>query len=437
MMEELLEMASRVFDQAEIYSLEEVADGVSFENAKLKEIDSTNQYGLSLRVIKDGKLGFAYTKNLTDREELLQNTMDSLKGGVEGHFDFPFTEKVRSLETYDASVESLHNTTLVEECQRVCEQITPHAKGQVNVSAYRAIIQKRIMNSRGTDLSSRTSSYSLATDILFPGSYSAIHRRVIKKKFVKMPKDTLQLLIDLYNQAETEAKPKAGKMAALFLPETLYTLIWRLQSASNGKNIYQKISPLIARMNDEILDKQLTIYDDPLDDRVPWARSFDDEGVPCQSLPVVEKGILKNFYYDLFYGKKMGTSSTGHGYKSAMWGGETVSFKPFPSLSHLFIQPGKQSLSEMIASMKKGVIVAGALGAHSGNILNGDYSVGLAPGLYVENGHVVGHVKDAMVAGNIFDTMKRVVEIENEQHPGSGGMFPAILFEEVNVATMC
>ena len=124
-MEQLLEMASRVCDQVEIYSLEEIADGVSFENAKLKEIDSTNQCGLSLRVIKDGKLGFAYTKNLTNREELLQNAMDSLKGGVEGLFDFPSTQEVRSPETYDVSAESLSNTALVEECQRVCDRSSP------------------------------------------------------------------------------------------------------------------------------------------------------------------------------------------------------------------------------------------------------------------------------------------------------------------------
>jgi PmbA protein len=435
MMEKLLEMASRVCDQVEIYSLEEIADGVSFENAKLKEIDSTNQYGLSLRMIKDGKLGFAYTKNLTNREELLQNAMDSLKGGVEGLFDFPSTQEARSPETYDVSVESLSNTALVQECQRVCDRIVPNTKGQLNVSAYRAIVHRRVINSRGTDLSGRSSVYSLGADILFPGSYSAIHRRVINKKFVKTPDDTLQFLLNIYNQAKSEAKPKAGKMKALFLPETLYTLIWRLQSAANGKNIYQKVSPLMTKINVEIFDNQLTIYDDPLDDRVPWARGFDDEAVSCRRFPIIEKGTLKNFYYDLFYGKKMGTPSTGHGYKSSMWGGETVSFKPFPSLSHLFIQPGRGSLSEMIATMKKGVIVAGALGAHSGNILNGDYSIGLAPGLYVEDGRIVGHVKDAMVAGNIFETMKRVAEIENEQHPGSGGMYPAILFEDVNVAS--
>jgi len=434
-MEKLLEMASRVCDQVEIYSLEEIADGVSFENAKLKEIDSSNQCGVSLRIIKDGKLGFAYTKNLANREELLQNAMDSLKGGVEGLFEFPFTEKVRSLKSYDASVESLSNTALVEESQRVCDRIVPHTKGQVNVSAYRAMLHRRIINSQGTDLSGKSSVYSLAADILFPGSYSAIHRRVVNKTFMKTPNETLQLLLDLYNQGGSEIRLKTGKMKTLFLPETLYALIWRIQSATNGKNIYQKVSPLMTRMNEEICDKQLTIYDDPLDDRVPWARGFDDEGVSCRRFPIVEKGMLKNFYYDLFYGKKMGTPSTGHGYKSSMWGGETVSFKPFPSLSHLFIQPGDRSLSEMIERMERGVIVAGALGAHSGNILNGDYSIGLAPGLYVEGGRIVGHIKDAMVSGNIFDTMKRVAEVENEQHPGSGGMFPAILFEDVSIAS--
>jgi PmbA protein len=89
----------------------------------------------------------------------------------------------------------------------------------------------------------------------------------------------------------------------------------------------------------------------------------------------------------------------------------------------------------MIATMEKGVIVAGALGGHSGNILNGDYSIGLAPGLYVEDGRIVGHVKDAMVAGNIFDTLKTVIALEDTGHPGYGGVFPAVLFDNVSVAT--
>ena len=131
----------------------------------------------------------------------------------------------------------------------------------------------------------------------------------------------------------------------------------------------------------------------------------------------------------------MGVQSTGHGYKGAMWGGETVSIKPSPSLDHLYIRPGEKSFRELLRLMDKGILIAGVMGAHSGNILNGDYSIGLSPGLYVEKGEILGHVKDAMVAGNIFDTMNHIIEIEDTLHPASGGMFPAILFDGVSVAT--
>jgi PmbA protein len=85
--------------------------------------------------------------------------------------------------------------------------------------------------------------------------------------------------------------------------------------------------------------------------------------------------------------------------------------------------------------MDRGIVIAGVMGAHSGNILNGDFSIGLSPGIYVEGGEIVGRVKDAMVAGNVFDTMNHIIELEDTLHPASGGMFPAILFDGVSVAT--
>ena len=54
---------------------------------------------------------------------------------------------------------------------------------------------------------------------------------------------------------------------------------------------------------------------------------------------------------------------------------------------------------EILKVMGRGIIVAGAMGAHSGNIPNGDFSIGLSPGLYVENGEVVGiHVGQVILA---------------------------------------
>ena len=53
-MERLMEMAGKVSDQAEVYALDQTTDGVSFENGKLKDIESSLQSGVSLRLIKDG-----------------------------------------------------------------------------------------------------------------------------------------------------------------------------------------------------------------------------------------------------------------------------------------------------------------------------------------------------------------------------------------------
>ncbi|MCL0080273.1 metallopeptidase TldD-related protein, partial [Dehalococcoidia bacterium] len=90
---------------------------------------------------------------------------------------------------------------------------------------------------------------------------------------------------------------------------------------------------------------------------------------------------------------------------------------------------------ELIKSIDRGIVIAGVLGAHSGNIPNGDFSMGLSPGVCVEKGEIVGNVKDAMVAGNIYEVMKNVLAIEDTLYPAMMGTFPAILFDSVSVAT--
>lgn len=432
-MEALLEIAKKVSDQVEIYSLEQATDSVSFENAKLKDIDSKLQSGISLRIIKDGKLGFAFTRNLISGEEFLQNALDSLS--VEAGFDLPVTRDPAQLDTYNSAIETLTNTNIVDECNRICEMLGPRRSGQINIEAGRVTSRVRLINSNGTDLSSRSSLYYCYTAIMYPGSYSSISRLVALKHFERTPDEHLNFIVNTYNKSLKEASPRGGKMKVLFLPDTIYSLMWRLASATNGKNIYEGKSPVSEKLGDEMFDRQLTVYNDPLNDQFPGARSFDDEGTPCRYFPVVENGVLKNFYYDLHYADKLNASPTGHGFRSAMWGGDSIATKPTPSLDHGFIKPGDKSLSELIGSIDRGIIIAGVLGAHSGNIPNGDFSMGLSPGLYVEKGEIVGNVKDAMVAGNIYEVMKNVLAIEDTLYPAMTGTFPAILFDSVSVAT--
>lgn len=432
--DKVLEIAQKYCEEAEVYQLDYISDEISFENGKLKDIESKIQSGISLRIIKDGKVGFAFTKNIINPEEIVNNALNSLKGEIKVDFNLPLTKNVKSVSSYDPSIEELSTSKLVEECKRVSDILISSTKTQINVGAEKNIINIRIINSKGTDLTTKLSNYYLFAYAVFPGSYAGISRLIASKSFREFSKEDFDYITNLYNASKKEVKVKSGKYKTLFLPNTVYVLMWRFIYATNGENIYKNTSPLKNKIGEKIFDSALTIYDDPLNDINPNARSFDDEGVPCKYLTLVENGVLKNFYFDLYYGSKLKRESTGHGYKTSDWGGEIIKVMPSPSLKHLYIRTGDKTLSQMISSMDKGVIIANALGAHSGDIPNGDFSIGLSPGLYVENGEVIGHIKDAMIAGNIYDVLKKVLAIENKTYLSNMGFFPSLLLEDVSLA---
>ena len=435
-MEKLLEMAKKVCDKAEIYSVEYTQNHVNFENARLQNIDNKLQSGVSLRIIKDGKLGFAYTRNLINREELLQNVLDSLKGGVEADYDFPFTQKLPQLDAYDSALESLSGREMVDECARVCDHLKSNTDGEIEMNSLANIDKIRIINTEGTDISGNATSYTMFGGITYPGVGTGIWRFFRSKRFEPLPDDLANTMIELYKLSSKVVEPKGGKMKAMFMPNSWLALTWRISSGTSSKSVYEKVSPIAEKIGQKIFDEKLTIYDDPLNDKYPGARAFDDEGVACKPLTLVENGVLKSFYYDLNYAKKLNAKSTGHGYRTSQWGGDPLTLKPIPALSHMSVKTGGKSLSELVKSMDKGVIIEYALGAHSGNIPNGDYSVAVSPGLYVENGEIVGRVKDGMVAGNIYETLKNVVDLSDTLYPCfTGEWMPLLVCDNVSIAT--
>lgn len=435
-MEQLLQMAKKICDKTEIYSIEYADNSVFFENAKLNNMDSKFQSGISLRIIKEGKLGFAYTRNLTNRQEFLQNALESLKGGVGAGFEFPLTRKLPQLNTFDSSVENLSAEKIVGECARVCDLFKSKTDSEIEMAASAHIGSIRIMNSAGTDVSMRSSEYGIFGNIIYPGTGVGIWRAFQSKGFGKMPDDLVNEMIELYKKTSRVLEPKGGKMKVLFMPGSQITFNWRIESGISSKSVYEKVSPIAEKVGEKIFDEKLTILDDPLNDKFPGARCFDDEGVACKPLTIVENGVLKSFYYDLDYAKKMSAQPTGHGYRTTRWGGDRLTLKPIPALSHMSIKPGKRSFAELVKLIDKGIIIENALGFHSGNIPNGDYSVGMNPGFYVEKGEIVGRVKDAMVAGNIYETLKNVVDVGDKLYPSPDGAWvPVILCDNVSVAT--
>jgi PmbA protein len=423
-MERLLEIARKHADAVTVYQTSGTQDGVGFENGRLKNADSSMSSGTAVTLVKEGKQGFAYTRNLIDREGLVRDALAALAGGVEAAGDLPQPINLPQLDTAAEQVGG--NAQLVEECRRLTDYLSGRVKSQVNVGAGRGEGETRLLTSSGVDARQRSTQYFAAASVLFPGSYSNIGRYCAAKAFMPFPDADLQFIADTFNASMKETKGVTGHSRAIFLPNAVYALVWRLGRASNAKAAYEKVSPLAGRIGEKLLSDRLTLADEPLNDAEPGARAFDDEGTPCQNRKLFDRGVFTGFYNDRFYAHKTGTEPTGNGYR-----GE-VTERPGPSLGHMTILPGDKSLADLLKLMGRGIVVAGVMGAHSGNLMHGDYSIGLAPGLWVENGEVVGVVKDSMVAGNVYEDLKNVIAVGNKSYHAPMGRFPALLLDSVS-----
>jgi PmbA protein len=65
----------------------------------------------------------------------------------------------------------------------------------------------------------------------------------------------------------------------------------------------------------------------------------------------------------------------------------------------------------MVQDMKEGLVIEQLMGAEQGNILGGDFSGNVLLGYKVENGKIVGRVKDTIVSGNVYQVLKQIIAL--------------------------
>ncbi|MHC5720777.1 MAG: metallopeptidase TldD-related protein, partial [Nostoc sp.] len=116
-------------------------------------------------------------------------------------------------------------------------------------------------------------------------------------------------------------------------------------------------------------------------------------------------GTLQHFYGDRTTGRQLGTDTTGNGFRPGLGS------YPSPGLFNFLIQPGSASLPDLIQQLDNGLIVDQMLG--SGGSISGDFSINVDLGYRVQNGQVIGRVKDTMVAGNVYTALKQLLALGN------------------------
>ena len=140
---------------------------------------------------------------------------------------------------------------------------------------------------------------------------------------------------------------------------------------------------------------------------------FDGEGVPTKCKNVVENGVLQTFLYNLMTAKKDGVQTTGN----ASRGSASIGTRVFT----FYINKGTMTREELLKKAGDGIYVTGMKGFHAGaNAVTGDFSIE-SEGFLLENGEIGAPVKSFTVAGNFFDLLKQITDVDDELDFGGPG----------------
>ena len=351
-------------------------------------------------------------------------------------FKFP-SENGDKRELFDPEMAHLGPEELIQIGDEIVEKtIDLNPSIPVNLEIQKTVEHKRVMNSSGKDEQFQSTFLNISLTGLFKGSKEGVNRSYSSGKLIPFPEYKIKSMVKEYELSENFCSIPTKKMPVIFTPRAMWALFYRLKEGISGPNIIRGTSPLTKKLGEKIFPETFNILDDPTLEFFPHSSPIDDEGVPTKKKYIIEKGVLKNFLFDLSTGAKHGTGSTGNGFKRSLFT-SSISMSPSPNLTTLVVEPGEHGYMDMIASMDEGIIADYLVGAHSGNVLHGDLSANIGIGFYVKDGQIAGRAMDSMLAGNIYDFFHNIKLIGNSPILDSfnhSQYCPPLLFEDISIS---
>jgi len=178
--------------------------------------------------------------------------------------------------------------------------------------------------------------------------------------------------------------------------------------------LQQKRSYLEGRLGQAIGSPLLDVRDEPHLRRGFGSRLFDGEGLAARPFPLFEKGTLRGYYVDTYYGRKLEMRPTTGRMSNHAW---TL---------------GSRSLGQLLADMGDGLLVTGFLGGNS-NGTTGDFSLGVK-GFRIRGGAVCEPVGEMNLSGNHLELWHRLAAVGDDPYPYSASRTPTLVFDGVQVA---
>jgi PmbA protein len=419
--EELQALADRVVAQAmpgeqvEAFVSRDVETDIRIYEGEVEHFVSAQSEGIGIRVIRDGRTGFAYAGTLDPGAiaEVLAEARDNLSFGTRDEWAGlaePDGVDVVPQELWSEALASYGTDKKIEitkELERLTLSIDPRVR--VDDANYADVmVESAVSSTTGIRRSGRENGcyVSVSTmaddgDETQTGFGFGVGRSPDQFDLEKAARDAADRATRLLGAT----KPNSRRVSVVFDPYVTAMLLGVISSTLNGEAVAKGRSLFKDRVGEVVASPLFTLVDDPTNPLAYTATDLDGEGLAARRNHLISDGVLNGFVHNSYSARRVGAKSTGN----AVRGG----FKGTPGVGCLALQllPGTRDQAALVADVEDGVLVQTVQGLHSGvNPISGDFSVG-ASGLTITNGQLGAPVREFTIASTLQRMLLDVVEV--------------------------
>lgn len=414
-------------EQVSVSIYDNRSTNIEIRDQKIDSLKESNRNGLSINIYVDKKYS-AHSTNRLKKEDVFRFVDEAIAATrflAEDQFrslpepDLYYKGGGVDLGNFDSDVDTIDAKTKIDLAQQVLNEAYGKDNRIISVSSYYSdSISNGIMvtsngfrgDTKGTRLS-LVAEVSVKSDTGRPNAYWYENDLFFNKlKKTGIGEKALE-------RALSKIDPKkilSGRYPVIIENRVAGNIASPIYESLLGSNLYNKQSFLIGKENKQITSPLLTVNDDPFIPSGAGSRLFDDEGLAAVKRPVIEKGVLKNYFIDNYYGKKLGMKPTSG------------------SSSNIVFSTGNRGRDEMIMAMKKGVLITGFIGGNC-NGSTGDFSYGIE-GFLIQDGKIIHPVNEMNITGNMNSFWFSLAELGNDILVNESLRTPSLLFEDIELS---
>jgi PmbA protein len=436
--ERVVELAlARGAEQAEAYAETAASLDVELENGRIATTGASRGSGSSIRLVKDGRLGFAYWTHEDQASSSIDRALQQARLAPQLRFKFPAAERARRLDgRWDDGVAALE----VADAIGLAEELLVGAKQasrKSTVAGGGASLDHAtwaLASSAGIRAWDRETSVSCAASLVLKDGERSVSSGESRAAHT-LKVDARDVAAEAGRVVESLKGPKPAKAKGakdlVLRPDAAAELVTGLAiSAATGDDAMRGKTVWSGKLGQAVAVPDLDLADDSWVPGAIGASPIDGDGLPTRRQPIIDGGVLRSFLFDSWDAHRHKQVST----RSAVRGGFKT--RPDTGTHHLVLSSRKaRDLDKIIAGTDDGYLVDSVLGAHTANVTTGDFSV-TSPNVWrIRKGSVEGPVTEVAIGGNLPDLLQRIDGVAKEPKRMSGAHIPAVRFRDVTVSS--